>query len=90
MKYYVKTDFDKKPVALFRFENSPTEFFQEVWIPSKKSWVASETLGEMLIGGEVFLFDIDEDVAQKVFPAAFADHSEAPVVPNGSSPVAIG
>ena len=78
MKYYVYTDFDRKPLSLFRFENSPTEFFQEVWRPSEKSWVASETLGKMLIFGEVSLYDISLENAQKIFPDAFADSTEAP------------
>jgi hypothetical protein len=73
MQYYVKTDFDQKPVALFRFENSPQEFFQEVWLPKEKSWVASETLGEMLVYGEVLLFTISPENAQKVFPDAFQE-----------------
>jgi hypothetical protein len=75
MQYYVKTDFDQKPVSLFRFENSPQEFFQEVWLPKEKTWVSSESLGEMLIFGEVFLFTISPENAQKVFPDAFPEEN---------------
>lgn len=89
MQYYVKTDFDQKPKWLYRFENSPEEFFQQIWLPEQKEWASSKGLAEMLIGGEVFLFTISPENAKKVFPDAFADQSEAPVVPNGSSPVGI-
>jgi hypothetical protein len=84
MKYYIKTDFDENPVALFRFENTPEKFAQEVWLPQDKKWIPSETLPDMLINGEVFLFDTTPETAQKLYPAAFAGDA---TLANGNSPI---
>lgn len=97
MKYYVKTDFDKKPLALFRFENSAEAFAQDVWLAKEKQWAESVTLPKMLLDGEVSLYDISLENAEKVFPEAFAGPEvstevevEPSIVQNGSSPVRIG
>jgi hypothetical protein len=93
MRYYVKTDFDRNPLALFRFEMAPGAFAQEVWLPKPKQWAESKTLPKMLFDGEVSLYDISLENAKKVFPEAFVGpevsteveiEQETPVVPNGS------
>jgi hypothetical protein len=79
MQYYIKTDFDNKPVALFRFENTPEDFAQQVWLQVEKEWADSESLAEYLLNGEVFLFTATPEQSKVAFPEAFSKPEEKPV-----------
>lgn len=73
MKYYIKTDFDNHPLALFSFDTNPATFSQQVWLPAEKQWAESQTLAKYLLDGEALLSEVDEATAKKYFAEAFAE-----------------
>lgn len=89
MQYYIKTDFDNNPVALFRFENSKDAFAQQVWLQQDKQWADTDSLAEYLLNGEMFLFTATPEQSKQAFPEAFATPEEKPVedAPEGGEPI---
>lgn len=58
-------------VCIYRFSPDPTNYVEEIWRPSKQSWVQTKVLTEDLIYGEPTIEEITESEAKKAFPEAF-------------------
>lgn len=73
MRYYILSNNESKPIAVYRFNNTPEAFAQQIWLAISKKWADTDELGKYLIDGEVFLDAVSEEEAQKKFPDAFKD-----------------
>ena len=67
IRYFVSTDSQHRPLALYRFDLSIHD--ERCWNGSE--WVYTEKPSRFMMLGEGWLEDITEDNARKLFPKAF-------------------
>lgn len=72
IRYFVSTDSEHKPVALYRFDLSIHD--ERCW--NGTEWVYTEKPTRFLILGEGWLDEIKEVEARNIFPEAFDDSTE--------------
>ena len=72
VRYFVSTDSEHKPIALYRFDRAIHE--ERCWNGSE--WVDSEKPTRFLMLGEGWLEEIEEEGARKLFPQAFHDPAD--------------
>jgi hypothetical protein len=74
MRYFFSTDYDNKPLNLYRFDYKAD--VQQVWGKVSLVWKPTDTVGNLLIRGEGWLDEVDEKTAKEAFPQAFKDSSK--------------
>jgi len=78
MRYFVKTDIDFKPVALYRLNLDVADSISEdIWQPIAKEWKPSERIVEVLTQGSADYDEVNEELARKTFPDAFIEMSKS-------------
>ena len=78
MRYFVKTDNNFQPVVLYRFNlDDPKSISEDIWQPIAKEWKPSERIVEVLTQGSADYDEVNEELARKTFPDAFAEMSKS-------------
>jgi hypothetical protein len=70
MRYFVRVDNENKPVMLYRLNlDIPNSISEESW--DDNEWKISDRIVEALVEGSIDYDEIDENMAEKLYPNAF-------------------